>query len=82
MQTAKDLLEIVSVEVVENYCLSIVFSDGITKKVDLSLLIKSAPPVFEPLKNINEFKKISVNPIGGISWDCGADLSADYLKTA
>lgn len=81
MQTAKELLEVVSVEPAENYRLLLVFSDGATRKVDLSGLLKTPPPVFEPLKNETEFRKISVNPVGGVSWDCGADLSADYLRS-
>jgi hypothetical protein len=57
----------------------ITFNNGHTRKVDLSTLLKNPPPIFSPLRDKNEFKKVSVNPVGGIQWDCGADLSADYL---
>ena len=82
MHVAKDILEVISVEPCDGFCLLLVFSDGVSRKVDLSRLLKVPPPVFEPLKSATEFKKISVNPVGGISWDCGADLSADYLRSA
>ncbi len=66
----------------ENHVLKITYSNGQTKMVDLSSLLKNPPPVFSKLKDDKEFKKVSVNAVGGIQWDCGADLSADYLLDA
>lgn len=68
-----------SVKVENGFILKLSFSNGINKKIDLSALIKNPPPVFALLKNEDEFKKVSINPVGGIQWECGADLSADYL---
>ena len=56
------------------------FSDDEEKEVDLSHLIEAPPPVFAPLQNPEEFSRVSINVVGGISWHCGADLSAGYLK--
>lgn len=77
-----ELIEVESVIAEEEHILNIQFSNGQKKKVDLSFLLKNPPPVFAILNDKNEFKKVSVNPVGGIQWDCGADLSADYLLSA
>ena len=82
MITGSELLEVESVVAEENHVLNIQFNNGQKKKVDLSTLLKNPPPVFSNLRDINEFKKVSVNPVGGIQWDCGADLSAEYLLGA
>lgn len=74
-----DLIEVESVVAEENHVLNVHFSNGQKKKVDLSSLLKNPPPVFAELRNNIEFKKVSVNPVGGIQWECGADLSAEYL---
>ncbi|MBF0297208.1 MAG: DUF2442 domain-containing protein [Oligoflexia bacterium] len=45
-------------------------------------LMSNPPTVFVPLKDKEEFKKVSVNPVGRIEWACGADLSAEYLLSS
>jgi hypothetical protein len=80
MHIAKDILEVLNVEVLDNFSLQLQFNDGTSKTVSLRSLIQNAPPMFEPLKQNHEFKTVNVNPVGGVSWNCGADLSADYLK--
>ena len=82
MISGGDLIEVESVVAEKNFELNIRFNSGQQKTVDLSLLLKNPPPVFAPLRDVNEFKKVSVNPVGGIQWDCGADLSAEYLLSA
>jgi hypothetical protein len=77
-----EIIEVESVSVEGSYQLLIYFSNGQSRKVDLSSLMKDPPPVFASLRDVNEFKKVSVNPVGGIQWDCGADLSAEYLLSA
>lgn len=79
MIVGTDLIEIENVTAHENHILKIEFNNGEKKTVDLSSLLKNPPPVFSTLRDQNEFNKVSVNPVGGIQWDCGADLSADYL---
>jgi hypothetical protein len=80
MKEAKEYLEVIGVEAIDHETLMVEFSDGEKKEVSLSDLIKSPPPVFIKLQAVEEFKKVKINPVGGISWDCGADLSAEYLK--
>jgi hypothetical protein len=77
-----EIIEVESVSFEKDYQLLIRFNNGQTKNVDLSSLLNNPPPVFVKLRDTNEFKKVSVNPVGGIQWDCGADLSADFLLSA
>jgi hypothetical protein len=79
MITGEDLIEVETVSVEKDFELSIRFSNGQQRKVDLSSLLRNPPPVFAILCNMDEFRKVSVNPVGGVQWECGADLSADYL---
>ena len=62
--------------------LNVRFTNGQQKRVDLSSLVCNPPPVFSSLSDKSEFRKVSVNPVGGIQWECGADLSAEYLLGA
>ncbi len=77
-----ELIEVESVKHERNFILIIQFSNGQSKQVDLSNLLKNPPPVFLKLKDEIEFRKVSVNPVGGIQWACGADLSAEFLLAA
>ena len=80
MITAKKYLEVTDVKHTGGFCLKVQFNDGTAKEVNLSTLMKTPPPVFQPLKNEKAFAKISISPVGGIAWECGADLSAEYLR--
>ena len=82
MIIGEELVEVESVSVEKDFELNLKFSNGKQKKVDLSALLKNTPPVFMDLRNRNEFKKVSINSVGGIQWECGADLSAAYLLAA
>ena len=67
-----------NVNYLSDYKLAITFEDHTTKTVDLAPFLDGE--VFEPLKNINYFKKVTVNhDIDTIVWDNGADLSPDFL---
>lgn len=79
MIIGEELIEVESITAENNFVLNVQFSNGQQKKIDLSSLLKNPPPMFANLRDQNEFKKVSVNPVGGIQWECGADLSAEYL---
>ena len=79
MISGKALLEVTAVKVEKKYTLVVHFSNGKKRRIDLSPLMSAPPPVFIKLLNAKEFKRVSVNPVGGIQWACGVDLSADYL---
>lgn len=64
----------IKAEVFNDYKLRITFSNNEIKIFDMTSYLKY--PVFKPLNNKDEFKKISVID-GTIEWECGAELSND-----
>ncbi len=82
MISGSELIEVEFVSVEKDFEINVFFNNGLKKKIDLSPLLQNPPPVFLLLREQREFKKISVNAVGGIQWECGADLSADYLLSA
>jgi Protein of unknown function (DUF2442) len=73
-----DFLEWVVEEVkyIEEYKLLIRFRDGKLKIVDFKDELWGE--VFEPLKDINNFKKVSVK-YSSITWENGADIAPEWL---
>ena len=73
--------EITAVEHLGGYRLRLSFADGVVGDVDLSGRIAAAKgPVFEPLKDVEYFAKVSVDPgLGTVVWPNGADLAPDVL---
>jgi hypothetical protein len=60
------------------YRVLLAFDDGSVKSVDLEPHLHGE--VFEPLKNVDYFKTLRVNPdIDTVVWDNGADFSPDFL---
>lgn len=63
---------------VSGYKLRLTFEDESVRLVDLKKHLDGE--IFEPLKNLNYFKTVRVNPdIDTIVWDNGADMSPDFL---
>ena len=63
---------------VSEYKLLLTFEDGVVKLVDLKPYLDGE--IFEPLKDIDYFKTVRVNPdIDTIVWDNDADMSPDFL---
>lgn len=71
-----DLLTITSAKHTTGYKLKLSFNNGEEREVDLSAKLNM--PVFEPLKNVEYFKKFKLNPFT-IEWNSGADFSPKYL---
>lgn len=69
-------LEIVKVEYLDNYRIKLWFNDGKVKIVDLADSLKGL--VFEPLKDLEFFKKFSIK-FNTIEWENGADFAPEYL---
>jgi hypothetical protein len=66
------------VRYVSEYKLLLTFEDGVVKLVDMKPHLEGE--IFEPLKNINYFKTVRVNPdIDTIVWENDADFSPDFL---
>ena len=63
---------------VRNYTIWLKFSDGVEGQIDLENELYG--PVFEPLKNMDEFRKFSVHPeLHTLVWRNGADISPEFL---
>ncbi len=72
------MIEVVEAKHIEKYSIWIKFSNGVSGKVDLENELWGS--VFEPLKNINEFKKFTVSKdLGTIVWENEADLAPEFL---
>lgn len=66
---------------VSEYKLLLSFEDGSVRLVDLANELDGE--IFEPLKDINNFKKVRVNPdLDTIAWENGADMCPDFLYKA
>lgn len=73
------LKDIIEVKYLENYQLYLKFEDNQQGVIDIDQIIKFTG-IFEPLKNINYFKNVKINPEWGtIYWENGADLDPDIL---
>ena len=68
---------IVRVLVLDGYRLHVEFDDGTAGEINLTDRLFG--PVFEPLRDENEFKKASIDEFGAVCWPCGADLAPDAL---
>ncbi len=80
MITAKKYFEVVDLKYLGGHRLRVAFNDGTQRDVDLSDLMGSPPPVFSALKDPVNFAKVSISPVGGIEWENGADLGAEFLR--
>jgi len=69
-------LEVIHAAYLSDYKLQLVFSNGISKLVDLENELVGK--VFEPLKNVEYFKTFSIK-YNTIEWDNGADFAPEYL---
>ena len=71
-------VDVIEVRHVREYVVWVKFEDGTSGEVDLSGSLRG--PVFEPLRNVDYFKQVSVDPeIGTIAWPNGADIAPDTL---
>ena len=65
-------------EYLSDYQLRLTFEDGSVRDVDLAPHLDGQ--VFEPLKDLNNFKAVQVNSdLDTIVWSNGADMSPDFL---
>lgn len=63
---------------ISEYRLRLTFEDAAVKIVDMEPYLDGE--IFEPLKDIDYFKTVRVNPdIDTIVWENGADVSPDFL---
>ncbi|HEX8255922.1 MAG TPA: DUF2442 domain-containing protein [Thermoanaerobaculia bacterium] len=70
--------DIIEVRYVRDFVVWLRFQDGTSGEVDVSRSLKG--PVFEPLRNIEFFKQVRVDPeLGTIVWPNGADVAPETL---
>jgi len=61
------------------YRLRVTFNDGTIKEVDLDEELSG--PVFEPLRDVQFFRKVRLNQdTGTIEWANGADFAPEFLS--
>jgi hypothetical protein len=71
-------IRILDVEPLHRYTLRVAFSDGSSREIDLEPELWG--PMFEPLRDLNEFRKVMFDrELGTIVWPNGADLDPDVL---
>ncbi len=72
------ILRITEASVVGPHLLELCFNNGVSKTVDVGPLLEG--PIFEPLKEPQEFAKASLDPVcGTVTWPNGADFAPDAL---
>lgn len=70
--------DVVEVRYLHDYTVWLRFEDGTSGEVDLRDSLRG--PVFEPLRNTEYFKQVSVDAeIGTIVWPNGADIAPETL---
>ena len=68
--------EVVRAEYMDGYRIKVWFNNDVVKVVDLKSSLKGI--VFEPLKDLNYFKRFSVK-YNTVEWENGADFAPEYL---
>lgn len=73
-----DIPRVIDVRHAGGYRVWLRFADGLTGEIDLSEVMWG--PVFEPLKDVAEFAKLSADPeLETLVWENGADLAPESL---
>ena len=73
--------QLMSAEYVGDYRLRLAFADGTEGEVDLKDELWG--PVFEPLRDVEVFKRFKLNSeLNTICWETGADLAPEFLYEA
>jgi hypothetical protein len=72
------MLFIVKAEHKNGYNIWVEFSNGDSGVINLEGVLWG--PIFEPLKNLEQFKKFSISPVfRTIVWENGADIAPEAL---
>jgi hypothetical protein len=74
-----NLLHIETVSVPQPFHLTLTFSDGDCRTVDVRPLLKG--PVFQPLLSPDYFQTVEIDPVcRTVVWPCGADFAPEALR--
>ena len=75
------MIKVTRVERLAEYRLRLTFSDGLVGDIDLADELWGE--MFEPLRDIVQFNRVSVDPeLGTLVWPNGADLDPEGLHDA
>jgi hypothetical protein len=75
------LTHVVEARYVSGHTLWLRFSDGAQGDVDLTNELHG--PIFEPLRNVEEFRRFRVHPeLRTIVWENGADFAPEFLRSS
>jgi hypothetical protein len=75
------MVRVIEARHVRDYVISVRFADGVEGEVDLKDELYGE--VFEPLKDPELFKSLTVNPDWHtVSWPNGADFAPEFLYSA
>ena len=73
------MLEVIDAQHEGGYRIRVVFNDGESGVVDLADDLWG--PVFEPLRDVEQFKRFSVSKtFHTIVWENGADMAPEHLR--
>lgn len=73
------MLYVTNYKYISDYIIWLEFSDGTSGTIDL--LPYLIGPIFEPLKDKNNFNKVILDPeLQTIAWPNGADFAPEFLK--
>ncbi|HEY0141877.1 MAG TPA: DUF2442 domain-containing protein [Thermoanaerobaculia bacterium] len=68
---------VVAAKHAHDYVIWVKFEDGTEGEVDLAAELWG--PIFEPLKSVDYFGKVSVAEYGTVAWPNGADIAPEFL---
>ena len=68
--------EVIKAEYIDGYRIKLWFNNNVTKVVDLKSSLN--PKVFEPLKDLDFFKRFAVK-YNTVEWANGADFAPEFL---
>jgi len=70
--------EVTDIKVLENFQIWIKFKDGFEKVINFKKFLGKG--ITRDLLNYENFRKVTIEPGGGISWYNGYDFCPNYLK--
>lgn len=73
------MLQVISVECAQDYQLKVELSNGESGIFDMKPYLDKG--VFKELQDLNYFKRVSIDHMGGICWPHEQDLSAHTLAS-
>ncbi len=73
------MLEVTDARYLNDYRIFVVFNTGEQGEINLEDVLWG--PVFEPLKDVNKFKRFEVSPVfHTVVWESEADLAPEFLR--